>query len=121
MNRLTQAVTDVMLERARQDAKWGGPAHDDHHSVAEWVQLIEDYAGWSRVMAGMNSQDKARRRLIQVAALAVAAVEAMDRPRCGNCDTAVPPGCGGQFKDDGNACALNRAAGVNPSDGGQER
>ena len=29
---------------------------------------------------------------------------------CGNCDTAVPPGCSGTFKDDGTACLLNRKA-----------
>jgi hypothetical protein len=81
MNRLTQAVTDVMLERARQDAKWGGPEHDDEHTVAQWVELIQDYAGWARVMAGMNSRDKARRRLVQVAALALAAAESIDRTR----------------------------------------
>lgn len=73
------AIDDVAAERARQDAKWGGPAHDDQHSTAEFVQLIIDYAGWSRVMYGMNSQDRTRRRLIQVAALAVAAVESIDR------------------------------------------
>lgn len=32
------------------------------------------------------------------------------RNACGNCDTPVPPGCGGLFKADGNACALNKAA-----------
>lgn len=26
---------------------------------------------------------------------------------CGNCETALPIGCGGQFKDDGSACLLN--------------
>jgi len=43
------------------------------------VQLIEDYAGWARTMAGMNSPDKARLRLIQVAALTLAACESIDR------------------------------------------
>lgn len=33
---------------------------------------------------------------------------------CPNCDTALPEGCGGLFKDDGEACWLNRAA-DNPS------
>lgn len=28
---------------------------------------------------------------------------------CHNCDSALPEGCGGQFKDDGDACALNAA------------
>jgi hypothetical protein len=119
MNGLTKAASDVLAERQRQDAKWGGPGHDDHHTVAQWVELIQDYAGWARVMAGMDSHDKARRRLVQVSALALAAAESLDRLHdatvCGNCDTAVPPGCGGIFKDDGSACALNRAHGVPPS------
>jgi hypothetical protein len=81
MNVINQELIlrQVANERDRQDAKWGGAPHDDDHSTAEFVQFIEDYAGWARTMAGMDSPDKARRRLIQVAALAVAAVESMDR------------------------------------------
>jgi hypothetical protein len=73
------ALIDVGLERSRQDEKWGGKDHDDKHPVWEFVQLIQDYAGWARVMAGMGSYEKARRRLIQIAALAVSAVESIDR------------------------------------------
>jgi hypothetical protein len=43
--------------------------------------------------------------------------EAVAGPVCGNCDTALPEGCGGIFKDDGDACALNRTAGVGACDG----
>lgn len=75
----SDALRDVRAERQRQDEKWGGAQHDDHHTVAEWAQLIEDYAGWARTMAGMNSPDKARRRLIQISALALAAAESLDR------------------------------------------
>lgn len=79
-NSLGRAVLyDVEAERKRQDQKWGGSAHDDCHSTADFVQLIEDYAGWARVMAGMSNYEKTRNRLVQVAALAVAAVESMDR------------------------------------------
>ena len=76
-------LAEVAAEREHQDSKWGGPAHDDHHSTADFVQLIEDYAGWARTMAGMNSHDKARQRLVQVAALALAACERIDRARLG--------------------------------------
>jgi hypothetical protein len=76
---VSAALEAVRLERLRQDEKWGGAEHDDHHTVHEWAQLIQDYAGWARTMAGMNSPDKARRRLIQIAAMAVAAAESMDR------------------------------------------
>lgn len=78
-NATGNVVAEVAAERERQDGKWGGPSHDDMHPVEYWVQLIQDYAAWARVMAGMGSRDKARRRLIQVAALAVAAVEKIDR------------------------------------------
>lgn len=83
-----KVLGEVLEERERQDRKWGGPNHDDQHDTATFVQLIEDYAGWARVMAGMDSADKARQRLIQVAALAVAAVEAIDRRALGY--TVVP-------------------------------
>lgn len=72
-------VNDVVAERKRQDDKWGGPVHDDQKSPNDFVQHIEDYAGWARVMAGMGSLDKYRRRMVQVAALAGAAIEACDR------------------------------------------
>lgn len=72
-------VKDVVAERIRQDQKWGGPEHDDQKSPNDFVQHIEDYAGWARVMAGMGSFDKYRRRMVQVAALAGAAIEASDR------------------------------------------
>lgn len=62
-------------ERMRQDEKWGGPEHDDLHTTADFVQLVHDYAGWARVMSGMGSADKAQRRMLQVAALAMADVE----------------------------------------------
>lgn len=101
MNTNTPAVlADVADERKRQDEKWGGPEHDDQHDTAAFVQLIEDYAGWARTMAGMGSNHKARVRLIQVAALAVAAVESLDRWHvpdthiCSGCDE--PVACGAE-------------------------
>lgn len=72
-------MNDVVSERQRQDQKWGGPEHDDQKSPNDFVQHIEDYAGWARVMAGMGSFEKYRRRMVQVAALAGAAIEASDR------------------------------------------
>lgn len=72
-------LDEISAERRRQDGKWGGAEHDDRHHPNFFIQTIQDYAGWARVMIGMESYDKARRRLIQVAALAVATVESMDR------------------------------------------
>jgi hypothetical protein len=44
----------------------------------DWYEMIGDYNAWARRMGAMGSPDKQRRRLIQVAALAVAAVEVID-------------------------------------------
>ena len=70
---------EVNTERSRQDGKWGGAEQDDKWSAMDWHEMIADYNGWARRMAAMGSLDKARRRYIQIAALAVAAVEAIDR------------------------------------------
>jgi len=75
-----QVMKDVIDERARQDMQWG-PEHDDQHPTFEFVELIQDYSRWARVMSANGSEDKARRRLIQVAALACAGVEAIDRKK----------------------------------------
>lgn len=61
---------EIPAERARQDAKWGGAAHDDQHNTGEFVQFI-----WQRLHGNATT----RKDLIQIAALAVAAVESMDR------------------------------------------
>lgn len=79
MKNTLNILSEVHNERNRQDDKWGGAEHDDKHSIAEFVQLIKDYSGWARVMGNMGSILKARKRLIQVAALAVATIEAIDR------------------------------------------
>lgn len=75
-----KAMFDVIAERANQDTKWG-PEHDNKHPTYEFVELINDYAGWARILDGQGNSDEARKRLIQVAALAVAAVETIDRKK----------------------------------------
>lgn len=87
---LSLVLDDVAAERHRQDTKWGGAEHDDGHRIEDFVQLIQDYAGWARVMSGMGAREKARNRLVQVAALAVAAVESIDR-RFGTSLDDLPP------------------------------
>ena len=74
-----RAIHDVMAERNRQDEKWGGPEHDDGHTFRDYVRWIKNYAGWSDQMADGLSWEKARRRMVQVAALAIAAIEWVDR------------------------------------------
>lgn len=72
---------EIEAERARQDGRWGGAEHDDDMTMDAFAQLIGDYAGWARVKAREGSFDEARLRLVQAAALAIAAIQRMDRDR----------------------------------------
>lgn len=74
---LSGVVEEIQFERKHQDLKWGGPSHDDHHSMQEWVQWIR-----TRLLGlGYTNNDDftARRLWVEIAALAVAAIESMDR------------------------------------------
>jgi hypothetical protein len=74
------AMAEVGAERERQDAKWGGPEADDARKTpADWVQDIDSYVTWAGQMARMGDLNKYRRRMMQVAALALAACEHYDR------------------------------------------
>lgn len=76
---------EIKAERVRQDEKWGGPGHDDQHVVAQWVDYITLRArrasladGWLTNHPHTDPQE-VRRCFIEVAALAIAAVESLDR------------------------------------------
>lgn len=71
-------LSRVVAERKRQDERWG-PAHDDEHTTADFVRFIEHYAGLARDAEIQADPDEARKRLVQVAALAVAAAESIER------------------------------------------
>lgn len=60
-------------ERDRQDRKWGGPQHDDQHSHYDFCNFIIER------LVGDKFTHHPRKTLVQVAALAVAAVESLDR------------------------------------------
>ena len=74
---------EVMAERARQDAKWGGPAHDDEHNPDEWAEFIEDrtreFAKGFESLERQTTPERRRELLVEIAALAIAAVESHDR------------------------------------------
>lgn len=73
--------TAIEAERERQDEKWGGPEHDDEHTLNEWAKRIHDHAAAAAgIYASYETPDaRARREFVEVAALAVAAIEALDR------------------------------------------
>lgn len=68
-------VIEVCRERARQDEKHGGPAHDDTHTLNDWRRYIT--VRLPTVHYVPNKEN--RKDLIEIAALAVAAVESLDR------------------------------------------
>lgn len=80
-----QSATDAVLqevheERKSQDDKWG----EQNHSPLEWLSILTEEVG--EVARGINnahfggaSYDNYREELIQVAAVAAAAVESLDR------------------------------------------
>lgn len=79
---LPAVLVAIAEERGRQDAKWGGADHDDGHNLYDWCEYISERVG--RIRPGDVSDaglDNARRRLVQAAALATAAVESIDRNR----------------------------------------
>lgn len=71
-----QVLRDIAEERAQQDAKHGGPSHDDTHSDFEWDWIINRHL--ERVIAATTT-GKRRQQLVRVAALAIAAIESYDR------------------------------------------
>jgi hypothetical protein len=80
-----EVLNDVCGERTGQDAQWGGAAHDDEHMLIDFVELIAKHnalaaEGLAGTMIGQpGATADARRRWVQVAALAVAAIESLDR------------------------------------------
>lgn len=73
-------ILEILAERERQDSKFGGPQHDDSHKKTDWLQFIREYVNKAENELSADS-DCHRTRLIQVAALALAAIECIDRAK----------------------------------------
>lgn len=67
------------VERAYQDALWGGPSHDDGHTPRDWVALACRHLGLAVDDSRGHDQGRWRRQMLRVAALCLAAVESQDR------------------------------------------
>lgn len=77
-------LDSVNEERDRQDAFWGGPAHDDAHDERDWCSYIVTYLGmavdWAnRKEPGDRALEKYEENMLKVAALAVASLEQVER------------------------------------------
>lgn len=85
----------ILDERDRQDEQWGGPKHDDTHDEYEWLSYMGHQADkiseilWANGFYGFQSQQDTTRKpvaypltrqhFVKIAALAVAAIESLDR------------------------------------------
>ncbi len=74
---LSQVLVDVAAERIRQDAQWGGPAHDDTLRPGDWSRVLRRLLAEADAAAG--DVDTYPRKLVQIAAVAVAAIQVRDR------------------------------------------
>jgi hypothetical protein len=83
---------EIQAERKAQDEQWGGPDHDDLYVVWDWSAFLRKFADkaheegdqeWIGDMRSWKpgSFSARRRRLVQIAALAVAEIESIDRNR----------------------------------------
>jgi hypothetical protein len=81
---MSDVFNEIREERQRQDEQWGGPEHDDTHDPLAWVGFIADQQ--EKVAVGAITRGESyyttpdcRQRIVKIAALAVAALESMDR------------------------------------------
>jgi hypothetical protein len=69
-----RALDDILKERDKQDEQWGGPDHDDTHDQWDWLDYIDHQKyRWVEV------PNRGRETLVKIAALALAAIESIDR------------------------------------------
>lgn len=65
----------IEVERLRQNMQWGGALHDDQHKRRTWRRIIGEHV--DRLVKSKG--DTWRHRLVAIAAVCVAAIEAHDR------------------------------------------
>lgn len=70
-----KVLQEIADERSRQDERWGGPDHDDTHTPFDWCHFISLRLSEAEVGNG----EEYRRMMLEIAALATAAIESYDR------------------------------------------
>lgn len=72
-------IAEIVLERIQQDAEHGGPEKDDQHSENDWLAILMRHVGLAASDEAKIDLARFRRQMIRVSALALAAVESIDR------------------------------------------
>jgi NTP pyrophosphatase (non-canonical NTP hydrolase) len=77
-----RALTDVLAERRRQDAKWGQRDHDPFIFLAILAEEMGEFSEAAlHVLFGGSKAAGMREEAVQVAAVALAVVECLDRAK----------------------------------------
>lgn len=82
---IDRLVMELKQRRIDQDAKWGGPNHDDTHTPSEWIEGIRQFTAvaLSDIQASRSAEmtpwDRYEDHLMDVAALAIAAIQSSRR------------------------------------------
>lgn len=77
-----KALAAIIVERDKQRDQWS-PERDKKHDVSDWVTILAVYLGklgYETVLyqgKGSFVKEKAKKRLVQISAIALAAVEAL--------------------------------------------
>jgi hypothetical protein len=72
----------IVLRRDEQDRRWGGPAPDETHTASHWLDLIRSSAAVAvPETQAASSSSPLDQQFIDIAALAVAALESLARRR----------------------------------------
>jgi len=78
--RKLRIFAEILQERMAQDKQWGGEDHDRKHTIYDWVALLAKHLGKSMGTSRTDNYGVVfRRQMVKVAALAVAAIEWIDR------------------------------------------
>ena len=80
MSEMPTVFDEIKAEMDRQTVEWGGPTHDDIHDPKDWHFILSVQMG-KLAESLLEGRQSPRRRIIQIAAVCVAAVESMDRRR----------------------------------------
>jgi NTP pyrophosphatase (non-canonical NTP hydrolase) len=68
-------IGNVMAERKVQDATWG----EQNHHVLKWLAILQEETGEAARSILAHDLEGFRREMVQVAAVAVATIECIDR------------------------------------------
>ena len=73
--------SELVARRERQDAQWGGPQHDDEHDRRDWPTYMEKFMLRADADAEAGLFESYESNMVDIAALAIAAILSSRRKR----------------------------------------